>query len=574
MKIKNFILTAGLALGLGVSAFAGASAVGHKEEMKLEATTPWRFTILVQKDCYWKNDNATTWFNVWQNSYSAELELDSDFDSPYAFDGDEFYVYTGDVDLDQVTESDKVSFQRKSSDGSEDWGTIWGDDNHAVWQWNVKHKEYNIATISGSTMVSNTNIQRWTTLYWKVITHTGANNSTPTTALLANGSTIADPQDAPEGKTFSGWYIDPELETPWDASTVTGDLELYAKYVSDTGTVNKWYYYDGASAGSAGTATPEVGSYHLSEPAFPNISSKYYFAGWYWWDDREQQESPVTSIDVAKDVTYNIYAVYNKYSDHADSYVYYMASDDNTNPNYIYTYGTHNPGQFGSWPGTKVVDVPGVEEVHGVLAFDGRTRNVYKIPFSSLAGDTTVILNYYVSNGHSDNSQTGNMSLNNGWAYWFDAAGATKCGLAGAQAFEYCKAFEVKRNAVAGDGSTVGPYSICGISVGDATTLVNNYNSLSSDARAYVNNSGTFTYSSSYDFSKDPDEQAQSIISFTSMLAVLSAKSNVALVNAARINPLFGESGNTAIVTIIVISTVAVASIAGFFFIRKKKTNI
>jgi uncharacterized repeat protein (TIGR02543 family) len=37
-----------------------------------------------------------------------------------------------------------------------------------------------------------------------------------------------------EGYTFSGWYIDPELTTPYTPAALYSDIELYAKWISDS----------------------------------------------------------------------------------------------------------------------------------------------------------------------------------------------------------------------------------------------------------------------------------------------------------------------------------------------------
>ena len=318
-----------------------------------------------------------------------------------------------------------------------------------------------------------------------------------------------------------------------------------------TYTVTKHAVLDGVlETGNIGTdVVPATDTY-----AVPSAIHRagYHFGGWY-------TNQACTTAYTAGTLTANLdlYAKYTSLVD--DTYIYYVTGSTSTTTNYVYTFGGDD--QFGDWPGTKITDVPGVQEVHGVMSFQGTSQNIYKIPYATAASDTGIII--HTNSG----SQTVNMSLVSHSAYWFitdssledyhnDDAGA---------ALDLLLNVEAKRNAVTASGN-IAAYSICGISAADAASLYNTYYALSETIKTtYVDNSTTYTYDGA-------DKENQTNVSFADIMQQLKAialKGNQTVLGSSK-SVLVNNTHSTAVIIILVV-VISASAVGTFFLLRKKK---
>ena len=317
-------------------------------------------------------------------------------------------------------------------------------------------------------------------------------------------------------------------------------------------TVTKHAVLDGVlETGNIGTdIVPSTDTY-----AVPSSIHRagYHFDGWY-------TNQACTTAYTARTLSGNLdlYAKYTSLVD--DTYIYYVTGSTSTTTNYVYTFGGDD--QFGDWPGTKITDVPGVQEVHGVMSFQGTSQNIYKIPYATAASDTGIIIHT------NNNSQTVNMSLVSHSAYWFitdssledyhnDDAGA---------ALDLLLAVEAKRNAVTASGN-IAAYSICGISASDAASLYNTYYALSSDIKTnYIHNSTTYTYDG-LDKTNQVDVSFEDIMG---QLRALAVAGNQTVAGGSRVvNVLNNNHTNTIIIVLAIV--VGLSAVGTFFLLKKRK---
>jgi len=318
-----------------------------------------------------------------------------------------------------------------------------------------------------------------------------------------------------------------------------------------THTVTKYAVYDGVVDSNAigSDVVPATDTY-----AVPSAIHKagYHFGGWY---TNTACTTAYTAGTLSADLS--LYAKYTSLVD--DSYVYYVTGSTSATTNYIYTFGGDD--QFGDWPGTKITDVAGVQEVHGVMSFQGTSQNIYKIPYSTSAADTGIIIH---TNG---GSQTVNMSLVSHSAYWFitDSSMVNYHNDDAGEALDLLLNVEAKRNAVTASGN-IAAYSICGISAADAASLYNTYYGMSSDIQTtYINNSTTYTYDGA-------DKENQTNVSFEDIMAelkVIALRGNQTVLGSPR-STLVNQNHSTVIIVTLV-AVVALSGTGAFFLLRKKK---
>ncbi len=568
MKKKNVFALVGLSLALGMGVGAGIATNTQVKETR--AVNASRYSVLIAEGSSWTNDNATTMFYDGETGYTAELTVDADIGSQITLWGQKYTLHTGLIDLDSIGNTWKnIKFARNV-------GGNWYDEAWGGWREGIKSGERNVIKISGTK-----DLDEWGDLYWKVVTYTGVEDysdlgsATKSAELMRAGSSIAAPATAPNGLSFAGWYTNPNLTISWDGN-VDSDLTLYAKYAADTRTYNKHYYYDGAVQGDIGVDTPEVGdTYSPATPDSP-VSSKYYFAGWHYWDEDDITSNPFSPVTVESGDAVSIYAVYLKYEASADAYIYYVSDKNSATSNNIYTYGAGGKvGQFGDWPGTAVTSVAGQTTVEkGVISLGGTSGWIYKIPYNTLANDTHVIFNYVDGN---DKTQTADLPLASNRFYWFDENGQSKYYDCGLEALAFARQVEAKRNAViAGKdehGKDVLNYSICGISASDALTLCNNYNALDESVRELVNISKTYTYSGAYDGENVPSETN---VSFYDIMEELASRAGGVVLEghsgAGRVDIMDGNNAdNNMAFAIAAISGAVLVTFAGSFFLLRRK---
>ncbi len=273
----------------------------------------------------------------------------------------------------------------------------------------------------------------------------------------------------------------------------------------------------------------------------------YHFVGWY---TNEACTDAYTAGALAANL--NLYAKYTSLV--ADSYIYYVTGSEADTTNYIYTFGVDE--QFGAWPGKAITAVAGVEDVHGVLAFQGTQQKVYKIPVTSTA-DTHVIL--HTNSG----TQTPNMTLTAGVAYWLsdEADANAKAGLA----LDLLLKVEAARNAVVASEGILA-YSVCGIAPAKAAELYNEYYALE-DKDVYVDSTTTWTYNGSYS-NPAPEEAQISYYDIMQQLKAIAVKGGQT-VSGAKVNTTVNS--NNSMIIIVLVSSMSLIAISALFIIRRRR---
>ena len=248
--------------------------------------------------------------------------------------------------------------------------------------------------------------------------------------------------------------------------------------------------------------------------------------------------------------------VIQKHGVTSTSYVYYITGETAPTVNYVFARG--GVQQFGAWPGQPVATVG--TEVTGsrVLQFNGEDVLIYRIPIKAgFDGDTRLIINYQ----GEPKAQSSEKSIVIGAAFkWGDASMNYDMGAA----LDFLTAAEAARNAVIAHDD-IKDYSVCGISKAKATELVNDYNGLTEDRRAYVDASSVLTY-------KRNGDDGNEMVSYRVVMEQLAKISGVALVGTNQAFSFGFQNNETVLVAIIsVITVTSIAGVVALVIIRKRK---
>lgn len=468
MKKRNLFLTLGLALGLGVGVAAGLGARGL-EAKEVEADKG-DLTVVELKGSFngWgdgisfvKDGN-----NDWNLTYSLEKDVQFKIHINGVEEGEKWVGYNwsisaSNIDYDYIG-NDGENFKAKSSQSfvfkvKSTFYTNFGDDVTIKKNLNVTYNVNKYAVVNGVAEAEPfaTDVEPENTVY-----------GVPSRANR-------------KGYHFGGWYTTSACNVEFTGATLTGNLDIYAKY---TTLVN-------------------------------------------------------------------------------DRYVYYVTGTESATPNHIYSYG--GDSQFGEWPGTAITSVSGTTDVHGVLAFEGVTQKIYKIPYSSTAGDSHIVINYQ----GGAKPQTGNLPLAHMSAYWFDEADQVKYSADAGTAIEFLLKVENTRNAVSAAGNIL-DYSICGIAAGTAKSLYEEYDEFSASVKTYINSTKTNTYLGKYDGINVPEE---GLVSYSAIMNELGVRGGVIAAGVQFFaNHTNTNNSNTALI-IVIVSTMSLVAVGIFFAIRRRK---
>lgn len=142
--------------------------------------------------------------------------------------------------------------------------------------------------------------------YYKVALHTGLSHDNISYSMLYKSGDIDDPAPI-SGYTFGGWYYDEACTTRY-LYDLTGDANLYAKYIRNDFTTKKYAIVDGDSSNpilleetnlQRGDTYEYPSKYHYPHHTFED----------YWYTDPELTHVFTTVSDVEADI--NIYAGYS-----------------------------------------------------------------------------------------------------------------------------------------------------------------------------------------------------------------------------------------------------------------------
>lgn len=290
-------------------------------------------------------------------------------------------------------------------------------------------------------------------------------------------------------------------------------------------------------------------------PSNPHIAG-YHFDKWYTDEGCTAQYS---AQSIAGDL--NLYAKFTSLEN--DSYVYYVTGSTVATSNFVSSFG--GDGQYQTGAGVSIASI--ATEIHGVVNFQGTEQLIYKIPYSTTANDTHLIL----TNGSwGVGNQTANLLLVPHSAYWWSNDNDYHNDEAG-EALDFIVELESIRRAVIAGASTKAQ-SVCGISQSDAASLCAKYNGLSETARTtYVDSSNVWTY-------KDAgSSEADANISIYNVMEQLASQAGGVVLNghAARALPIFshGSEGEEGMLVALVCTASIAALAAGFIALRKRKAE-
>ena len=245
----------------------------------------------------------------------------------------------------------------------------------------------------------------------------------------------------------------------------------------------------------------------------------------------------------------------------SDTYIYYVLENNTPTNDYIYAWGGSE--QFGIWPGKKITEIEGCEEVtrSGVLHFEGSetAKLIYRIPVSiAHPSDGDVYFKFNNNNDWESEQRT----LKSEHAYWYTGAANYDA----AKAIEFLCAAEDIRNAAA-------DYSVCNISVDDAKTIVNAYNALDSVVRTeYVDKTTVYTYKIKAE--ERTELEPNELVSYKKVVEKLGEIAGIEVVGSNI--AIRKSNANFDSQTIIIIASIVVASIMGLtvlHIVRRRAHN-
>ena len=362
--------------------------------------------------------------------------------------------------------------------------------------------------------------------------------------LAQNGGSNPYTVNATRGNSY-GCYIYDRSGTGWDGNTFYGIISSTTSTFSyDITTYQLTYNTNG---GTVDVDNPQTYK-QFQKTVQPGATKSGYGIIKWTTDQQGQTEFTFGNALTANQQIYAQWAVVKR--------IYYVTNSASTTVDYIYSWG-NGYLQFGAFPGGAIKDVG--TDVTGVIRFqNGEYKKIYLIEIYNT--------DFKFNNGKSTaegGSESSNFTVTDGSAYWW-----TGPDLNAGRALDYLIKIENARNAVPASGS-IRQYSICGINPSTASSLVNEYNGLSSEAKVFVNGAKTYTYDG-----YGPDE---TLVDFPDIINRLSIIAGGNGLNAIRnFSPfiLTGEDGNVLpTVIIITASSIALLSITALsvLVIKKRK---
>ena len=287
-----------------------------------------------------------------------------------------------------------------------------------------------------------------------------------------------------------------------------------------------------------------------------------HFVGWY--------TDTACTVAYTATVIHDDMTLYAKYTK-LDSY-FYWSQKDSGDITHIYLFGDYQPL---AWPGFALADYKVSDG--GTLQLNKDYGSLYKIPVPS-TGSISYILN---NNNNIKSSQDGQpvergkvlfskYSHTDNGIHWYNAnfSNTSYC-----VAADFLIEFESYRLAVP-SSSGIAQYSVCGLKPSDAASLWTKYDNLQTTdatARGFIDNSLVYTYVGKYDGEHTPSNDNQF------MSAIMTQVYKIALLDeefaqthqVSFVSPIIDIQDNS-IVIVSIVAMAAIASAAGFFFVRRK----
>ena len=603
---KGLLISATLALALGVGVAVGARQVSSKE-VAADGTTIY---CKMQYD-WWTDSGAAIGAYYWKDGEDSPLSWPGTRMSPVQNDD---YVWKTTI----PTGYDKVIFTRMnpSDEGNQDWGAKTAD-------LNVPTDDNVLYTISSSSAVwGNPGVAG----SWGEYEEPGPDDRMITLTVdlgsLVNIEGFHDPEvhyyDA-SYHTFEAWAPLHQLTGTLYTVNVTyyhtrdincvdflfkeGSTDKFSSSVS-INSRNKYAYefsfqdtwtqkseelwvWDIAKD-SEGLSHVRGGGFEDTEfsidfekkmyYATVTVSSsstavQIYFARWGRGIVRAASiakycENYSTSSFYLQEGTYDIFG-YNsyedegvfeikKYGDAQETKIYYVTNSADPTVDYIYSWG--GTQQFGAFPGTAITAVEGVQELsrNGVVHFQGGdAKLIYQIPVTIgyPIGDEMFMFN----NGTSE-YKSAERELHPEDAYWWTGDPNNTAG----DAIEFINLVETFRHA-AND-------SICEIVQSNAQTLVNCYNGFTKEEQeTYIDCTTVYSWT-------DTTKTSSKLYTYKEVMERLSLIAGIELSSYGSGERIVTDTtstvdSNSLIAVVSIISIVSLSSVAILVVIKKRKHN-
>ena len=240
----------------------------------------------------------------------------------------------------------------------------------------------------------------------------------------------------------------------------------------------------------------------------------------------------------------------------SESWIFYMTESNEETVDYIYSWGAKS--QFGGFPGTKIVEIEGVEEVTngGELHFQGYDRLIYRIPVTIgyPNGDSM----FMFSNG-TDEYKSAEREIIAEHAYWWSG----DANHLAAQFLDTILTFEsyLKKDTEF--------ESVCNMVAQDAAYIVGVYNSWYEAepelTATYLDSSEIYTW-------KDSTKSAKEYVSYKRIVEQLGKIANIPVSGSSMsLDTLDLNSNNNVAIIIIACSVTSVLALTLLLVFKKKR---
>lgn len=235
----------------------------------------------------------------------------------------------------------------------------------------------------------------------------------------------------------------------------------------------------------------------------------------------------------------------------------YLVGYDITEDTAIYTFGEGGVEEFGAFPGKRLKNVAGAEEIHGDLKFQGEEYNIWRVELDMNYPKADHLILAQINEYDVVGTQTANMALVRHSAYWFSNEAEYHNDLAGASLDFLFHAEEVRKAAT--DQST------CEVSKEQATSIVNDYMSLGGFMQeTYIDCTKVNTWvDDTYTDKKD--------YSYREVIEELARIAEIDLSGSKYMNTKTQINNTALVITVASISAMAIAACVAFVVIRKKR---
>ena len=235
----------------------------------------------------------------------------------------------------------------------------------------------------------------------------------------------------------------------------------------------------------------------------------------------------------------------------------YLVGSDITEDTRVYTFGESGYEEFGVFPGTPLKDIASAEEIHGDLKFQNEEYNIWHLELDMNYPKADHIILVQVNEHGVVGTQTADMLLVRGSAYWFSNDPEYHNDLAGASLKFLFEAEAIRKAAT--------DQSVCEVPAEDATDIVNTYLSLGTFMQeTYID----CTYVNTW---KGDTKVEKEYVSYRAVIEELAEIADIDLSGTRHIDNKNYVNNAALTITIIAIVTISFSGVVTFVFVRKRK---